>query len=323
MQVSIPYNGEDHFLQEVLRPDVIGHVKEIYFAGDPAILPSGRRPKIKGAVRKKNGHYYFDRHIYHRQLRELIGFSSVNSISTNLLLNFSGILGKDGLRYVFRLLDMGVDTLTVGNIPLLEQLRKYFPKDIKIQNSVYIRIRTKEDLKLLIRMGISIFLLPPDFNDDFVKIYEFWSITKQNNITFKIMVNEGCIRFCPYRRSDQLASESYTISSTIEDFINNPLEMRTLTQPCRSYMNKNGIRKSNFIHPGNISRYTSFDPYLKIVGREFDNKKISKCLRAYMSGKYDGDLREIVANFKHSVFPVMEYNSDLISFRVSGNEVQL
>jgi hypothetical protein len=89
------------------------------------------------------------------------------------------------------------------------------------------------------------------------------------------------------------------------DYLSNPLEFRSLSQPCRPFLGLKGISRTNYVHPNEIRPYLALDPVLKIVGRSFTSDNILLACRAYTTGHYDGDLRFLVENFKHATQPVV------------------
>ncbi len=135
-------------------------------------------------------------------------------------------------------------------------------------------------------------------------IYRFKQIADKFNSKIKIMVNEGCIIGCLHRESDLMDAQSYSIQNAVRDYITNPEEIRSLIQPCRNYMNVRGIKDTNLIHPNNLKEFIKLNPICKIVGRSLNISKISDAVNAYLNMEYDGDLRNIVENFKYSMKPL-------------------
>lgn len=301
MKFSVPFNGDKNFLSKLVQSGLSENVAEIYFAGNPLIMGSGRRPKIKSFIVKNGSEYIFNHVEYDDEIKCLIQEANSIGIKSNLLMNFNGSLTGDMVSYVSNLLEFGLYSVTVGNWELLKQVKKVWPENLEIQNSVYMNVNSYSDIEELVNMGVSVFLLPPELNDEFSKIAIVHKIISQyESIKLKIMVNEGCIKYCPHRKYDQLDSQNYKIESAIQDFINDTENKRVLSQPCRAYMNTKGIGKTNFINPKDINKYQQFDPILKIVGRSYGTEKIFQTIRAYLSATYEGDLRDIIENFKHS-----------------------
>jgi hypothetical protein len=99
-------------------------------------------------------------------------------------------------------------------------------------------------------------------------------------------------------------AQSYPVQMAVQDYLNNPEEFRTLSNPCRAHMERFGITKTNYIHPNDIHAYLDLQPLLKIVGRSFSSETILNACAAYTNGDYMGDLRLLVENFKHAAEPI-------------------
>ncbi|GEM_PF-5341226 len=318
MKFSIPYNADKNLLASLFNSKLAGHIKEIYFAGNPLKVPSGRRPKIKDFIHENGNGYYFDHVNYDKDIEKMISLCRSRGVECNLLLNFAGTLTREATKYVGELIEKGVSILTIGNKQLLLQVQSELKFNYKIQNSVYLKISNTKDIINLVKSGISILLLPPEKNHNLHYIGEIKEILKEFDIEYMLMVNEGCLIDCEHRAVDQVLSQKYSISSTIRDYLDNPDEVRALNQPCRAYMNEYGIMKTNFIHPGNISEYEHFDLIYKIVGRSFHSRRILKAVQSYVEGTYLGDLRDIVENFKHSRDPVYFGKNQKTRFVLEG-----
>ena len=321
MKFSIPYNGDKKFIDKLVLSGLSEHVEEIYFAGNPRIMGSGRRPKIKEFIVKRGNDFIFDHAMYDQEILNLINDANHLGIKSNLLMNFHGLATESMIDYVSGLISDGVCSVTVGSVELLKQVKKLWPVELGIQNSVYIDVNSLIDIEDLVNMGVTIFLLPPDLNDDLQKIRSINKlISGIESVSLKIMVNEGCIKYCPHRKSDQLDAQNYDIEFAIQDFIADTEKNRLLTQPCRSHMNTKGIGKANYISPRNIDKYLQFDPIFKIVGRSFETGAIFRIIQSYLCSEHDGDMRHIVENFKHSKSAVLDSSDCLTNFLLGSEE---
>ena len=292
-------------------------ISEVYFAGNPQVLPSGRRPKIKHYIRLLNSTASFDDRAYDDDLLTLIRLFNTSSVRCNLLLNFEGMLTPNMLHYIDSLVDYGVSAVTVGNTSMLEQICRRYGNDFGIQNSVYIPAPDLLSVTGLLDAGVNILLVPPDFNHDFDFLHRLALVTSSRGCELKIMVNEGCVEHCPHRAEDLSDAQSYPIELAMQDYLNNPQEIRTLSSPCRAYMERQGLSKTNYIHPNDVSAYAGFKPLLKIVGRSFSSDTVLIACQAYASGQYQGDLRLLVENFKHAIMPVQHGSAGRAVFKPS------
>lgn len=303
VRLSVPHNGDPDLPRRILESDWAAHVGEVYFAGNPLVLPSGRRPKIKHYIANPGPDPVFDSDAYDRDFRAAIRLFSARSIRSNLLLNTEIVLDDAQIRYVAGLIAEGVGAVTVGNVELLRQVHARWPR-LAIQNSVYIKVESLDRLAELLRDGVSVFLIPPEWNHDLEQLRRARDVITAHGAEMKLMVNEGCIKYCPHRVDDLRDAQSYSVDAAMRDYIANPAEIRNPANACRGYLGRTGIAQTNYIHPADIARYAELDATLKIVGRSFPTDTILGACEAYVAGRHEGDLRLLVENFKHARLPV-------------------
>lgn len=306
-QLSIPYNGDPDLPGRLISSPFRRNIREIYFAGNPCIIPSGRRPKIKHFIRTTHSTASFDSNNYDLHLIKMLHFFNAQSVRCNLLLNFDLPLTVEIFKYIDLLVDNGVSAVTVGTTQILDQVFRRYGNTLAIQNSVYISARSLQSLTKLIDAGVKILLVPPDYNHDTDFLDKLSGSVSSRSVELKVMVNEGCIINCRHRLKDLKEAQTYPIHLTIHDYLTNPAEFRKLSTPCRGYFGKMGIAKSNYIHPNDVAKLAYLKPLLKIVGRSFSTDVVLSICEAYVTGQYKGDLRMLIENFKHASSPV-EHN---------------
>ena len=321
MKFSVPYNGDTRFFDRLSASGMLPAVAEIYFAGNPMMVRSGRRPKIRSFIFDEGGRPCFDSPAYDEAIERLLRQCQLAGVRTNLLLNFAGEIDENALCYVQSLIDAGVSVVTVGSVDLLRVVRARWP-GVDLQNSVYIPIRTMDHVDSIVREGVTVFLLPPEWNRDIPRIREVKRVlAAYDSIHLKMMINEGCIMHCPHRKGDQLQAQAYGIDAAIIDFVSESEKTRVLDQPCRRFLNARGIGKTNFVHPSEIKKYDAeFQPIFKLVGRSFNTGNIVTTMRSYLHGEFNGDLREIIENFKHSRSPVAYEKGATTDFLMRGSD---
>lgn len=305
MRLSIPHNGDPALPKLLMGSEFRDAISEVYFSGNPAYVPSGRRPKLKYNIRLKKSGYSFDKRSYDRDLCNLIDYFNSHSVRCNLLLNFDGYLTPKMVKYVDSLINAGVTVVTVGSISILTQIINRYGKSVRVQNSVYLPVNNLRGVDELLDLGINTFLVPPDFNHDRAFLSKVYSLLTLRHCELKLMVNEGCVKHCQHRKNDLHDAQTYPIQKAVNDYVHNPFESRRLSNPCRWYLQRNGISRTNYIHPKDISSYFDFKPLIKVVGRSFSSEIIFNICRAYYCGQYNGDLRMLVENFKHATKPVI------------------
>lgn len=314
IRLAVPYNGDPDLPERLISSSFRRNIREIYFAGNPCIIPSGRRPKIKHFIRTANSTTSFDSGNYDSHLIKMIQFLNSHSVRCNLLLNFDMPLTVEMFKYIDLLVDNGVGAVTVGTMQILDQILRRYGKTLAIQNSVYISARCQQSLTKLIDAGVKILLVPPDYNHDTNFINKLAASVSSRSVELKIMVNEGCIINCKHRLNDLKDAQAYPIHLTIHDYLTNPAEIRKLSTPCRRYFEKVGLAKSNYIHPNDIAALANLKPLLKIVGRSFSTDVVLSICEAYVTGQYNGDLRMLVENFKHACSPVEHKSQSSVFF---------
>jgi collagenase-like PrtC family protease len=305
LRLSVPHNGDPALPERLMSSEFNRAISEVYFAGNPLYIPSGRRPKVKHYIKANMSSYSFDSQSYDRDLCSAIEFFNSRSVRCNLLLNFEGSLTSTMLAYVDDLVTSGVTSVTVGSVSILTQISRRYGASLGVQNSVYMPVHSLSDVCNLINLGVNILLTPPDFNHDHEFLTKMKSLLLSRHCELKLMVNEGCIKGCPYRKSDLRDAQLYPIHQAITDYIHNPAEIRRLSNPCRESFQDVGIGETNYIHPNDIGTYLHLNPLIKIVGRSFSSDTILSICQAYYRGRHDGDLRTLVENFKHATAPVI------------------
>lgn len=305
MKFSIPYNGDPGLLDKLESNNLTDFVHGIYFCGNPNIIKSARRPKIQYFIDKQeNGTYSFNDARFDEDIIRVLSFCARYSIESNLLLNISASLTGPQINYLKKLHGNGLDAVTIGNYELLVQVNKINIKSLVFHNSVYFTAKTSNDIKESLDLGIKYFLIPTELNKNIMDIERYIAEWKNQNISFKLLLNEGCLPNCSHRCDDQKDAESYPLTNAIYDFTQTGEPVRILKQPCRHTLNSQNIHITNFIHPQLLRQYLGYDFIFKISGRSFNSDTIINIIHSYINMEYKGDLRFLVENFKHSIIPI-------------------
>ena len=115
-------------------------------------------------------------------------------------------------------------------------------------------------------------------------------IREKLGVELKLMVNEGCLNKCPYRKfhtnlishkSNEERDEGNAFSFACGDIIG-----RDAGQ----------IFKSNWIRPEAMRRYEGITSFFKIVGRDMMPSKVLRCTEAYLDESYDGNLFDLLCS---------------------------
>lgn len=113
-------------------------------------------------------------------------------------------------------------------------------------------------------------------------------IKKATGARLKLMVNEGCIHHCPWRKF-----QFNHISHQPKDVLING---DVVFNECQRVIGEDTsqILKSCWIRPEDTKRYEGITNYFKIVGRDKPRSHVVRTVRAYMEESWDGDLLDVL-----------------------------
>lgn len=261
-------------------------IDEVYF---PWLnLPSGRGP-----IAEKFG--YINWSIQKKLEFELKKIKKFG-LKLNLLLNAS-CWGENSLsinlaNFVLSIIEylnenIGIDSITVFS-PLIAYIIKKNFKDIEVRASVNMRIGTIKAMEQIKELFDS-FVMQREYNRDFERIKELKDWCDENGKKINILVNSGCINFCPVQTfHDNVISheiEVFSKANISEDIPGN----------CWSfYRNKENWKyliTGSWIRPEDLHYYEKFFDTVKLATRI--NQNPERIIKAYYEGKYDGNLLDL------------------------------
>jgi collagenase-like PrtC family protease len=290
LEFSVPYNNDPGTLTEIFkRKEHNGNrIREIYlsgpqeFAGSGRISPALEFSEFADAVQK----------IHHEGIR------------VNLLLNSTcegsdwytpSVLGKtmDYLKRVFE--EYGVEAVTIANPLYIREVRKRFPQ-VEICASVLGDIDCIHKAIIYKKAGVDV--ITPDVNIN-RNLNLLRAIKERTGTELKLMVNEGCLFKCPFRKFhfNYISHKSRNpgiggVKSEDNVFSLNCLQL-TKSDPSQ-------LLKSGWIRPEDTARYGQISNFFKLVGRTSSGSMIVRSLEAYMQQSWDGDLIELMAGNLYS-----------------------
>lgn len=267
MKFSIGYNEKEGF--EELLEDYKDNISSVYFP-IPADLGSTGRP-----IRQKDDYYM--------QSESLVSTCHRLWIGTILLLNstFDGpkAFDVDTLTKLFsfiqHLISKGLTSITVTNMLYVKFIKKKFPKII-IFCSVNARLKTLEQAIYFKNLGIDVLTLDRDINRD-LKLIQ--AIKKRTWLELQLMLNEPCLKNCPYRNAhfEAVAFNKESIfGKEFEDFTCYPM----------IHENKRMFFRIPFIRPEDLVHFDWLIEHYKLVTRDASNKKIRFLLDAYIAWEH-------------------------------------
>lgn len=220
------------------------------------------------------------------------------NIKSQLLLNATNA-GNKGLeqKFLFRVIDyiqklrnLGLDSVIIANPLYIGEVKKQV-KGITVESSINCYVKTVEHALYLKDMGVDILTIDRDINRSMPLIKE---IKTRTGLKIKLLLNEGCLRNCPFRKIhfDYLANSTklytktkmiggfFTLRWCAEIFIKNPAKIFSIP----------------FILPDALKYYTQFVDFFKISTRGFPTSLIEFCLKSYISQNFNGNLLLLLDN---------------------------
>lgn len=293
LEFSIPYNDDPQTLDKIFALKKLGSntIREIYLSGPQKYSGSGReRPEM--SVNK---------------FTEIVDKIHNEGIRVNLVMNPTcegsnwyspEVLGPkmEYLRQVHE--EHGVEAVTIANPIYMKEIRSRFP-DIEICASVLGDIDCVQRAVLFKKAGANVITPDVNINRDLKLLKE---IKQATNTELKLMVNEGCLYKCPFRKfhfnyTSHKSMEQGTETSVFFDNCN----WITAEDPSQ-------ILKSCWIRPEDLGKYGEISSFFKIVGRESPRSKVIRCTEAYLQESWDGGLLDILCaslnnfNFRHGAY---------------------
>jgi collagenase-like PrtC family protease len=278
---SIGYNHDPVMIK--LIEAAKDHLSGFYFPMPSEFMGSGR------ALKQGSN--------YEEEIDEIIKTCNKCSVKSELLINPScegskactkEQIGKV-ISYVKELYSKGLKSVIITNPVYIPKLKKL---GIEIQSSVNCYVKTVEHALFLKDMGADVITIDRDINRDLGLIKE---IKKNTGLKVKMLVNEGCLRNCPFRKIH------FNMISHFCD--TNEFDKRSCITLIKKHPEK--FFSIPFVRPEDIRNY-GFVDYFKLATRTMATGKIGLILDAYVNEKFEGDLL-----FLLSTKALFEYFTDV------------
>lgn len=234
---------------------------------------------------------------YEREISGIIKKCVSLDIKPQLLLNATceGDIGikKDffaGIaEYIKSLAHKGLKNVIVANPVYIYEIRKRF-RGIEIESSINCYVKTVEHALYLRDLGVDVLTIDRDINRNIPLIRE---IKKKTGLKIRILLNEGCLRNCPFR-SMHFNIIAHDAKSKInhEECIDPVFFEKWCT---RIFFNDPAaIFRSSFIPPDALKHYVGIADYFKIASRDSSLDALRYRLEAYISQDFSGNLRGLL-----------------------------
>ncbi len=297
-KLSIPYT-KDNMVLDLLTPEYLQYVKEIYMPLPYDIMPSGR---VYSA--RENEHY---KEIFDEQIKKALSMDLVvNVLASKPMLDIDGGVTAitRTVRELERLRGLGVNKVTIGSFTFLKMYGEYIHSlGYTIEASVLMNIDCVEKVEQLI--AICPYVTSICVYNNFLNQLEELEYLKGKypNVSFKILVNHLCLAKCLTH-----VEHHNLYSNAVYDIINTEdmnawksySNSKQLLPNCKSCnfitqaKDVNPIKDSVFVRPENLDLYDHVIDLFKLSGREHPADSVVKYIKAYGERSYTGNLLEIV-----------------------------
>ena len=280
LEFSVPYNEDAETLQEIFKLKKLGNnsICEVYLSGPQEYSASGRAMDKLG----------LDKFL------ETVDKIHSAGLKVNLIMNptcegsewySEEVLYKtlDYLALVHK--GHGVEAVTIANPIYVKEVRKYMP-DIDICASVLGDIDCLQRAIVYAELGANIITPDVSINRDLELLKEIKRVT---GTELKLMVNEGCLYKCPFRKF-HFNYISHVSKESGRELVFVPYCHQLIRE------DPSQILKSGWIRPEDTQKYSEVTNFFKIVGRESKKSKAIRAIRAYLEESWDGDLLDVVCS---------------------------
>jgi collagenase-like PrtC family protease len=292
LEFSVPYNNDPETLSEIFRfkAHAGNCMREIYlsgpqeFSGAGRIAPEMDFTEFAGIVEK-----------IHKE-----------GIRVNLLLNsicegadwYSPGVLKSTTDYLTRAhQEYGVESVTIANPMYIREVRRRFP-DLEICASVLGDIDCVQKAVIFRKAGADVITPDVNINRDLSLLKR---IKDKTQAEIKLMVNEGCLFRCPFRKfhfnyishKSRQPGKGKEVKSEDNVFSLNCIQL--------SKNDPSLLLQSGWIRPEDLRKYNEITSYFKLVGRTSSRSMVVRCVDAYLGESWKGDLLELMAGNLYSV----------------------
>ncbi|MCJ7769349.1 MAG: U32 family peptidase, partial [Dehalococcoidales bacterium] len=293
LEFSVPFNQDTETLREIVNLKSWGgnRIREIYLSGPQEYSGSGR---VASRINLD-------------QTIELINQIHKENIRVNLCMNstcegsdwYLTEVVKSKLEYLRQMHEEhGVEAVTIANPLYIKEVRKILP-DIEICASVLSGIDCVQQAVLYARAGANVITPDVNINRNLKLLKEIKDVA---NVELRLMVNEGCMYKCPFRRFhfNYVSHRSIEQGTSKMDGV--------FFANCQQVIRKDHsqILKSCWIRPEDTRKYSEITNYFKIVGRARPKSFVIRSIKAYLKESWDGDLLDILSS-SLNLFTLQEF----------------
>ena len=181
----------------------------------------------------------------------------------------------------------GLEAVTIANPLYIQEVRRHFP-GIEICASVLGDIDCVQRAVIYNKAGANIITPDVNINRDLELLKE---IKRATNAELKLMINEGCLYRCPFRKFhfNYMSHKSKELGEIEGDAFFANCSQVTMGDHSQ-------ILRSGWIRPEDTRKYSGITNFFKIVGRARPKSFVTRAVKAYLKESWDGDLLDIVSS---------------------------
>lgn len=281
MRLSVCTNWDSSLIDDLANiPDVY----EVFGSEDMSLFGSARPSFLLGRIEKEEMPQYIKK-VHDKGLK--FNYTLNAPCLGNMEFN-KEVHGKI-IEELERLVDVGIDGVTVTVPYLLEIIKRRFPK-LHTKVSVIAQVNSVSKARFYEDMGADEILLDYMINRDF-KLLE--NIRKSVKCDLSLLVNDLCTYGCVYRNYHyNVAGHSSQSEHSAKGFL---IDYNTLRCSIERLKNPSLFISARWIRPEDIHHYESIGyENFKVAGRRMSSGWILNAAKAYSERKYEGNLSDIL-----------------------------
>ena len=293
---SIPYNNNPESLRAALALNGRNGnaIREVFLSAPEFVSASGRILPSAGP----------------EDFGEVIGMAHAAGARVNVVMN-SVCEGDDWYTREYqtklhRFIEWacgkyGMEAVTLANPLYIRLVHQWFP-ELEVCASVLADVDCMERAKVVADAGAA--TLTPDvyINRDLELLS---SIRKETGMCVKVMVNEGCMHKCSFRKFhfNAVSHISKDTGSLGDGITSSELEKKARSVDsglffgsCNRLMMEDPslMLHSGWVRPEDVHEYSGVTDFFKISGRTIPHEDLLRIIGAYMDERYDGNLLDVL-----------------------------
>jgi collagenase-like PrtC family protease len=290
MRFIVPHPGHFAALKEIIEvkeAEGLNEVEEVYMAGAPEVMGSGRATLYSARI---------------ADIKEQTAYAHQHDIKMNIVINPSCFGGnhltfegyKLFTRYFEELNKAEVDGVTVAEPYFIEMLREFSMETVV---SCIAHVDSPQRAEFFEALGADTIAVDTNINRNFAVLE---AITKAVRCDLKVLVNEGCLYKCPFRhahfnlfshitatRSALMKAQAQSMNIFSDYYFDKCISIR-VRDPSQ-------IIRSPWIRPEDLKEYEAIGiDNFKLTGRANTVNWIIQCMRAYARRSFEGNLLELI-----------------------------